>query len=122
MMWQYTRREMKLLLLATLLVFSGYGLILSTNWQEAQRTKSVIDQTATSVGVLAQVPENEVNALVRQLSAREAELAAREEALLQMQSSTDTRTLALVTVVGVALLGLILLNFYLDTRRRHSLA
>ena len=122
MMWQYTRRETKLLLLATLLVFSGYGLILSQNWQAAQRADVRENQVATPVGVLAAVPENEVNTLVQQLQSKEEELAVREAEVLRAESRTDTKTLALVTVIGAGLLGLILLNFYLDMRRRHSLA
>jgi uncharacterized iron-regulated membrane protein len=122
MMWQYTRRETKLLLLATLLVFSGYGLILSQNWQVAQQDELRASQVATPVGVLAAVPENEVNTLVQQLQSKEEELAVREAELLRAGSRTDTKTLALVTIIGAGLLGLILLNFYLDMRRRHSLA
>jgi hypothetical protein len=122
MMWQYTRRETKLLLLATLLVFSGYGLILSQNWQTVQRVDVQENQVATPVGVLAAVPENEVNTLVQQLQSKEEELTVREAELLRAKSRTDTKTLALVTVIGAGLLGLILLNFYLDMRRRHSLA
>jgi hypothetical protein len=36
-------------------------------------------------------------------------------------NTTDETTLLLVTIVGAGLLGLILLNFYLDSRRRVSL-
>jgi hypothetical protein len=122
MMWQYTRRETKLLLLATLLVFSGYGLILSQNWQAVQRSEVRSDQVATPVGVLAAVPENDVNTIAQQLQTKEQELAVREAELLRAASRTDSKTLALVTVIGAGLLGLILLNFYLDMRRRHSLA
>ena len=122
MMWQYTRREMKVLLLATLLVFSGFGLVLGQGWRDAGVNLSPEEQAANSVGVLAAVPDNEVNSIATQLRQREAEISAREEAFAQTQGRADTRTLALVSVIGAGLLGLILMNFYLDMRRRHSLA
>ena len=76
---------------------------------------------ANSVGVFAGVEENEVNALATQLDARERALNAREEALLTAQSSTtDELTLLLLTLSGFGMFGLILLNFYLDGRRRMS--
>jgi hypothetical protein len=119
MMWQYTRRETKALLLATLLVFSGLGLMMGTSWEALHTDARSTTLTASSVGVVAAVEENPTGTLAAQLDARARELDAREAALAA--SGTDTRTLMIVSIMGAALLGLILLNFYLDTRRRYSL-
>ena len=121
MMWQYSRRDLKVLLLATLLVFSGIGLMLGRDWRTASELSySTTFVTANSVGVLAAVPENSASTLAAQLDERARELDAREATLVRTQG-TDTRTLTIVSIMGAGLLGLILLNFYLDTRRRNSL-
>jgi len=121
MMWQYSRRDTKFLLLATLLVSSGFGLMLSQNWQTRAEYPVPQTLTANSVGILASVPPNEVNTLASQLEERERDITARE-AILARSAREDTRTLAVVSLMGAGLLGLILMNFYLDNRRRHSLA
>ena len=121
MMWQYSRRDTKFLLLATLLVSSGFGLMLSQNWQTRIDYSTPATLTANTSGVFASVPENEINTLASQLEERERGIAERE-AQLTRSTQEDTRTLAVVSVMGAGLLGLILINFYLDNRRRHSLA
>ncbi len=106
---------MKVLLVATLLLFSGYGLLLANSWREVALTTGM--QTASTVGVYVGVPENQVNTYMAQLNEREAELLLREQALASA-SGTDRMTLLLITLIGSGLLGLILLNFYLDMQRR----
>jgi hypothetical protein len=118
MLWCYSRTNTKVLLLATLLVFSGYALLLGQGWQAAARTQ--VNLTGEAVGVLAGVEPNSVNTYMNQLDERARALDAREAAIVS-QSTTDTRTLLAVTLVGAGLLGLILLNFYLDSKRRMSL-
>ncbi len=122
MLWRYSRSDTKVLLVATLLVFSGYGLLLSHEWQSA--APSVGFQAANTVGVQLGVPENEINTRVAQLDEREAAIVAREQAIAQTSPGrgADATTLFWVTIAGIGLLGLILLNFYLDSRRRYSLA
>jgi hypothetical protein len=121
MLWRYSRKDTKVLLLATLLLFSGYALLLAQDWQQALVTRPVL--TASTVGVVASVNENDVNRYTAALDARARELDAREAALTGNNSvSTDTTTLLTVSVIGIGLLGLILLNFYLDHKRRLSLA
>lgn len=111
---------MKILLLATLSVASGIGLMLGQEWRDTR--ESVPERiTANVVGVYASVPGNPTNDLAAQLEARRQELDAREAALTT-RGTVDTRTLTVVTILGASLLGLILTNFYLDNRRRHSLA
>ena len=121
MMWQYSRRDTKFLLLATLLVSSGFGLMLSQNWQTHTEHAISGTLTAISVGILASVPQNELNTLASHLEERERDIVARE-AILARSGQEVTRTLIVVSVMGAGLLGLILMNFYLDNRRRHSLA
>jgi hypothetical protein len=121
MLWRYSRKDTKVLLLATLLLFSGYALLLAQDWQQALVTRPVL--TASTVGVVASVNENDVNRYTAALDARARELDAREAALTGNNSvSTDTTTLLTVSVIGIGLLGLILLNFYLDHKRKLSLA
>ena len=122
MFWVHSTSETKALLVATLLLFSGFALVLGNAWHEVALKD--LNLTANSVGVFAGVPGNEVNTSVAELDARERELAQREEALLVSQSSVayDEITLLLLTISGFGMFGLILLNFYLDSRRRMSLS
>jgi hypothetical protein len=118
MLWRYSRRDTKVLLLATLLVFSGYGLLLGQSWRTELRTNPS-QVTANTVGVVAGVPENEVNTYAAALDERARTLDAREDAI--MRASEASSTLRYVTFGGLGLFGLILLNFYLDHKRRMSL-
>ncbi len=121
MFWVHSTHEIKALLVASLLLFSGFAFTIGSSWH-ATATHALL-LPANSVGVFAGVEENEVNALATQLDARERALNAREEALLTAQSSTtDELTLLLLTLSGFGMFGLILLNFYLDGRRRMSIA
>lgn len=120
MLWRYSRKESKVLLVATLLLFTGYGLLLARDMQLVRRNDLML--TAQTVGVFVGVEENGINTLASQLDARARELDAREAMLVQAGTSTDARTLLLVAVVGAGLLGLILLNFYLDSKKRGSLS
>lgn len=121
MMWRYSRRESKLLLLATLLMASGYALFLADGWHEYMRG---VPLTANSVGVLVSIEDNGINTLAAQLQERELQLQEREAALVaaSAQPRTDSTVLLLLTVIGFSLLGLIMLNFYFDSKRRMSLA
>lgn len=120
MFWQYTRRDSKVLLLATLAVFSAYGLLLARDLGMGRDARMVPAQT---IGVFAGVEENEVNTLAAQLRAREEELDAREAALSgAVPAQINPTTLLAIVCIGAGLLGLILLNFYLDSTRRRSLA
>lgn len=121
MMWQYSRRDTKVLVLATLLVFSGFGLMAGNDWRSLALGTDPYLLSASSVGVFVGVSDNPINTLAEQLAVRERELAAREAALAQTGQASPA-TLMVVTVTGTGLLGLILVNFYLDNRRRHSLA
>lgn len=120
MFWLYSKKEGKLLLNATLLLFASFALLLGQNWQALEERDAQL--TANTVGIYAGVPENEVNTLLAQLDEREKVLEIREEAILQTENTSDRKTFILMLVVGSGLLGLILLNFYLDSKRRNSLA
>ena len=121
MVWQYTRRETKTLLVATMLMFSGLSLMIAAEWRSEGLHHG---QTANTVGVFLGVEENEYNTLATQLDQRSRELDAREALLLESQAAratTDQSMLFLISVVGLGLLGLILINFYLDAHRRRYL-
>ena len=113
---------MKVLLVATLLLFAGYGLLIANDWKH---TADVGSQAANSVGVYAGVPEQEINRRLAQLDEREAVITERETAMAQAETrraqETDDRTLLFISLTGNGRLGLILMNFYLDTQRRKSL-
>jgi hypothetical protein len=121
MLWHYTRRDTKVLLLATLLVFAAYGLLLAQDIMQTKRMEVALE--AQTVGIFASVPENEVSKFAIELKQWEGDLSAREAALARAERANigDTRTPFYVFLVGAGLLGLILLNFYLDSRRRLSL-
>ncbi len=117
MLWRYSRRDTKVLLVATLLVFSGYGLLLTQSWREIRSTPL----TANTVGVVAGVEANRFNTLAQRLDERERAVSTREAALIRGEGGeSDAYTLTLVSVGGGALLALILLNFYLDAKRRRT--
>jgi len=122
MFWTYSTSEIKTLLVATLLLFSGFAFLVSGVWQEVVTQNMPL--TANTVGVYAGVGENEVNTLVAQLDARARELDEREQMLVASQRGTtyDEVTLLLLTLSAFGMFGLILLNFYLDSRRRGSFA
>jgi len=122
MFWQYSHADTKTLLIATLLVFSGYALLLT---QELFRDMGAQDQQAQTIGVYAQIEETPESVVAAELAEWESDLTVREVALartMQANRSEDTRELLVMMVVGVGLLGLILLNFYLDAHRRVHVA
>ena len=119
MFWLYSKKEIKLLLNTTLLLFVAFALLLGQSWNNALQEDSEL--TANTVGVFAGVEENGVNTLAVQLDEREKVLNARELALATSQSTGNKKVLLLITLMGCGLLGLILMNFYLDSKRRRSL-
>ncbi len=118
MYWRYSRGDSKVLLLATLFVFSAYALML---WSDMREVREYERQGAQTIGVVASVPENELNSAATQLEDRARALDAREAALRDNERTPDRDTIVLVGIVGGVLLALILLNFYLDHARRRSL-
>jgi hypothetical protein len=119
MFWKYTRSETKQLLNATLILFAGCALFVGHSWNVVVEQERSL--TANTVGVMAGVEDNGVNTFVAQLDAREKELDALELALVQANSSSDRNMLIGVMILGASLFGLIMLNFYLDSKRRMSL-
>lgn len=111
---------MKTFLNATLLLASAYVLFLGGVWGSAVYQKPS-DMTANSVGVFLGVEENEVNRIVAMIDSKERELREREEVLARTASSESTLPLYAFSLIGIGLFGLILLNFYLDFKRRQSL-
>jgi hypothetical protein len=96
--------------------------MLGQSWRVIDRTQ--VPLIAGTIGVYAGVEDNGMNSLASQLNARAAQLDQREAALAsaQQRATSDPTTLFVVTMIGIGLLGLILLNFYLDSRRRMSMA
>lgn len=87
--------------------------------------KEFARELGAAVGASAGVLPNEYNTLAQSLLQKETEvnqkaaaLAVREAAVMQQGSEKDTKLVFVVLSVGVLLLILILLNFYLDWRRR----
>ncbi len=122
MVWQYSRRDTKLLLLATLMVASSYALLLAHDLRQPSVSTGALP---AAIGVYAGVTENTVNTYMASLDQRAQQLDAREAALNAQAAAangTDQRTLWWVAILGAGLLGLILLNFYLDHKRRFSFA
>lgn len=87
--------------------------------------KEFTRQLGAAVGASAGVLPNEYNTLAQSLLKKEAEvnqreaaLAEREAAVMRQGNEKDTKLVFVVLSVGVLLLILILLNFYLDWRRK----
>jgi hypothetical protein len=89
--------------------------------------KEFTRQLGAAIGASAGVLPNEYNTLAQALLKKEAEvnqkeaaLSEREAAVLRQGREKDTTLVFIVLSVGVLLLFLILLNFYLDWRRNHK--
>lgn len=86
--------------------------------------KEFTRQLGSAVSVSAGVAANEYNTLAQAIFEKEAEVNAREAALAEREmavmngSEKDTKLVAIVLSVGFLLLVLILLNFYLDWKRK----
>ncbi|MDP3963901.1 MAG: hypothetical protein Q8Q39_05395 [bacterium] len=76
------------------------------------------------VGVSISTPANPYNSAARQLQVKEQSLLEREnslreqEALLDERIAEETRTMRYLLLIASSLFGLILVNFYLDWRKR----
>ncbi len=111
--------DTKLMLNATLLMFSAFAFIVAQNWQHIVENEDIL--TANTIGIFAGVEENSINKIALELDEREKKLDAREMALIDNRINTQNKTtLLIVSLVGTSLFGLILLNFYLDSRKRMS--
>ena len=83
-------------------------------------------QIGSVVGMYASIEPNEHNILIQQikdkqeeLEMREKDLAEKEILLVQQETLERNRTTIIyISVIGILLLLLILLNFVLDWRRR----
>lgn len=78
---------------------------------------------ASDTDVIAEVEPNRINELNKQLNQKEKNLKEKEREIL-LEKERDKivkyyKIIILILVIGIALsLGLIILNFYLDYRRR----
>lgn len=87
----------------------------------------VFRQLGSVVGMYASIEPNDYNLLAQQLNKRSQELDAREAALEEKELSTssntntqsDRKAIVYITSIGTLLLALVLLNFYLDIKRRN---
>lgn len=81
---------------------------------------------AVGVGTSVTIPETPINRLAKQLDDREKELNDRQQKLNNIENNLEEKTrfqnvlLTIIFVVIVALFALILLNFYLDYKRRKN--
>ena len=89
-------------------------------------TKFIGAKLGSAVGVSTSVPENPFNKLASQLKEKEEALALKEQELnlkAEELSSDNGGQDILIIVLGagiVVLFGLVLLNYYLDYRRRKN--
>lgn len=112
-----------------LVIFSILSIFLFfiTFSDQAMRTVTVsnhlIVQNLASVGITLGVAPSEIGSLAQQIREKEAELEARELAVVQAEAELQARRDAFipfewyVTILAFILLILVLLNFYLDWRR-----
>jgi hypothetical protein len=106
--------------IVSLIVLSGYGI-------SSLGTAGFARQVGMAIGMTAGVPENQYNTLAQSLKQRDAAvtekekaLAEKEAAVLQEQGMSNAQLSSLVIGIGTVLLALILLNFYLDAKRRRA--
>jgi len=106
--------------IVSLIALSGLGI-------SSLGTVGFVQQMGLAVGMTAGVPKNEYNTLAQALKERDVAITEREKALaekeaniLQEQRVNDTKLSYLVISIGALLLSLILLNFYLDARRKRN--
>lgn len=113
----------------TLALFSVVSLVFVYTLSTIPVQRALIgttSQLANAVGVFAGVPTNPYNTLAAELALKEAELSTREALLAAEQNrSTDEaaslRALLIGSfVVSGIVLVLVILNFYLDYRRRNK--
>jgi hypothetical protein len=96
--------------------------------------KHFIFNLASVVGVGVSVPPNPFNTLAEELQKKEKELEQREAALAARQNSSgqdlsgftsrtggeEMKLILYITIIGITLLLLILINFYFDLRREEK--
>lgn len=110
----------ELSLLTILVAVGGMYAGASTIPSASVATRAASMLGAASVSISAAIPANPDNTLARKLSEKQAELDAREAALLQpARSGFDWGFLAFILSAG--LLVLVIINFYLDIRRMQAL-
>jgi len=109
---------LELCCLVSLVFLSGYGV-------KQLGPSGFAYQMGLSIGITAGVPENDYNKLAqalkekdKALTERERNLAKTEMTVLNAQRENNTRLVWLIMAIGFVLLSLILINFYLDKKRR----
>jgi hypothetical protein len=102
------------------MIFSGYGV-------SSLGTRGFIRQMGFAIGMTAGVEENGYNTIAQALkeketilTERERYLAEKEAVILRAESERNAKISFLAIGIGSVLLGLILLNFYLDAKRRRE--
>lgn len=118
--------RVSLLVTAVTLLFDG-GFVFPITEKLSDNALSYLASTRTSV--LATVPENELNAITAQLTARQRELDAREAALREREiatrdfggSETDYSTYILSAILFL-LTVLVVLNYAMDWARVRKFA
>lgn len=93
-------------------------------------SKYLVAQVGSGIGTTASIPPNPFNTLAQQLEEKEETLLKKEGELQQKESvfqervdkeqNSQSRTLTYLLAGGGVLLILVLLNFYLDFRRKQS--
>jgi hypothetical protein len=90
-------------------------------------TRGFVNQMGLAIGMTAEVPSNQYNTIAQALKERdtaitekEKSLAEKEAMILRAQGESNARISLLIIGIGSVLLGLILLNFYLDTKRKNQ--
>jgi hypothetical protein len=111
---------LELACIVSLVALSGFGV-------SSLGPIGFVRQMGFAIGMTAGVPKNEFNKLAQELQQKDAAITEREKALaekeaiiLREQGANSARLSALVIGIGFILLVLILLNFYLDAKRKRA--
>jgi hypothetical protein len=114
-MYPHTQYAKDATVVAFMAIVGVYALLLGANWNAYLNTQPA------AVGVSVGIAPTEANTKMAQLVEKEKELIEREVALQTTQQSVAANTplsIIYTTVMGLILLLMVLLNFYLDYRRR----
>jgi hypothetical protein len=114
-MYPHTQYAKDATVVAFMAIVAVYALLLGANWSIYQGGQ------LAAVGVSVGIAPTETNTKLAQIAQKEQELAEREALLQTTQVTLQENTplsIIYTTVMGLVLLLLVLLNFYLDYRRR----
>ena len=112
-----------ILIILFLVIAASFVFRVGFNTDTLTVSRYFVAQVGSAIGVSVNIMPNPFNTLAQQLAEKEEELLQRETLLLAEQEGKTQGgiVLYLSLAIGAVLLFLILLNFYLDYRKRNRI-